>query len=252
MEQVEVKKKIIAYYRVSTKKQATLEGDDKDKTGLGLEAQKETVQDFAKANGAKIIASYRDIESGRNPERPELLKAIAHARMLKATLVIAKLDRLSRNAAYTLRLLDSDVDFVCCDNPNANRLTIQILAAVAENESRVASARTKAALAQAKKKGILLGSARKDHWKGREDKRGWRKAIVQAAIVRSQKARKNYELVLPKMIEWRDKENLTLAEIAKRLNDLNYPTSTGGRFTTTTVWRLLNDNPAKAAAGKTG
>ncbi len=248
MEQVEVAKNLVAYYRVSTKKQAEQEDEDGGKTGLGLKAQRETVQNFAKSHGAKIVASYKEIETGRDPDRPELLKAVQHARMLKATLVIAKLDRLSRNASFTMQMLDSGVDFVCCDNPFANRLTIQILAAVAENESRAASTRTKAALAQAKKDGKLLGSARPGHWDGKEDKRGWRKAIVAAATVRTQKAKKNNEFVLPKMLEWRDKEKLTLAEIAKRLNDLNYPTSTGGKFSTTTVWRILNDYPASKQA----
>lgn len=237
MDQTEIKN-IVAYYRVSTHKQKV--------SGLGLEAQVETVKKFADDRGAKIVAEYKEYESGRHVERTELLKAISHARLMKATLVVAKLDRLSRNAAFTLALFESQVDFVCCDNPHANRFTIQILAAVAENESYAVSNRTKQALAVAKRKGVLLGSARPDHWKGRENKRGWKKATKAAAIVRTQKAKKNYELILPQMKEWRDKDKLTYEEIAARLNEGNYPTSTGAKFTTTTVWRILNDYPKKS------
>lgn len=247
--------KVIAYYRVSTKKQTY---DHKDKkpgetytvSGLGLDAQREAVEQFARQCGAAIEAEYKEIESGRDCERIELLKALAHARMIKGTLVVAKLDRLSRNAAFTLMLMESGVDFVCCDNPHANRLTIHILAAVAENESRAISQRTKAALAVAKKNGQLLGSARPDHWKGREHKRGWKKGTKRAAVARTQKAKEHYEWILPKMQEWRDKDGLTYAEIADKLNEGKYPTSTGAKFNTTTVWRILNGYPArKKSAG---
>lgn len=240
MDEVEVKK-VIAYYRVSTQKQKA--------SGLGLDAQQETVRKFTTDKGAELVAEYIETESGRDNERPELKKALGHARMIKGTLVVAKLDRLSRNAAFTLQLLESKVDFVCCDNPHANRFTIHILAAVAENESRAISQRTKAALAQAKKKGVLLGSSRPDHWKGREHKRGWKKGTKRAAIARTQKAKKNYELILPQMEKWRD-EGLTYADIADKLNEGNYPTSTGAKFNTTTVWRILNGYPArKKSAG---
>lgn len=225
-------KKIVAYYRVSTKKQG--------ESGLGLEAQQDSVKQFARENRAKIEAEYTEIESGRQTDRIEFHQAIAHARLIKGTLVVAKLDRLSRNAAFTMQLMESGVDFVCCDNPFANRLTIQILAAVAENESRAVSTRTKQALAVAKKNGKKLGSARPDHWKGREHKRGWKKATKQAAIARSQKAKRDYALIEPQMREWRDKEGLTYAQIRDRLNEKGYPTSVGLTFTTTAVWRILN------------
>lgn len=239
MDQPTKVKKIIAYYRVSTKKQS-----------LGLEAQEETVQKFADEQGAKVIASYEEKETGRDNERPALIKALAHARLIKGTLVVAKLDRLSRNAAFTSQLLESGVDFICCDNPHANRFTIHILAAVAENEANAISTRTREALAVAKRKGVLLGSARPDHWKGREHKRGWKKATKRAALNRTQKAQKNYELIAPQMREWRDKDGLTYTEIAKRLNEGGYPTSTGAKFNTTTVWRILNGYPKpKAEAG---
>ena len=131
---------LVAYYRVSTKQQGA--------SGLGLEGQKTTVESFAKSAGANIMASYTEVESGKRADRPKLAAAIAHARRSKATLVIAKLDRLSRNVAFLSALMDSGCEFVACDNPNANRLTIHILAAVAENEARAISERTKAALAR--------------------------------------------------------------------------------------------------------
>jgi DNA invertase Pin-like site-specific DNA recombinase len=142
---------VIPYYRVSTKKQ--------QRSGLGLEAQQAAVDAFASQHDARILCPYTETETGKRADRPELAKAIAHAKRARATLVVAKLDRLARNVAFTSTLMDSGVDFVCCDNPNANRLTIHILAAVAEDEARRISERTKAALAAAKRRGKLLGAA---------------------------------------------------------------------------------------------
>ena len=156
-------KKLIAYYRVSTKQQGA--------SGLGLEAQRKAVADYAERSGGKIESSYTEVESGKRADRPELAKAIAHARRSKATLVIAKLDRLARNVAFVSALMEAGCDFVAVDNAAAIRLTIHILAAVAEDEARRISERTTVALAAAKARGTLLGSARPDHWEGREDAR---------------------------------------------------------------------------------
>ena len=142
---------IVAYYRVSTRRQ----GD----SGLGLDGQVHAVQAFAAKENRPIIFAYTEIETGKDNNRPELKKAIAHARAEGATLVVAKLDRLARNMAFTAALMDAGVDFVCCDQPYANRLTIHILAAVAEDEARRISERTKAGLAAAKRKGTLLGAS---------------------------------------------------------------------------------------------
>lgn len=142
--------KFVAYIRVSTQKQGS--------SGLGLEAQTAAIDSYARLHGAEIIASYREIESGKNDARPELAKALAHAKKMKAVLVIAKLDRLARKVAFVSTIMDSGVDFIAVDNPTATRLTLHILAAVAEHEAAMISARTKAALAAAKARGVRLGS----------------------------------------------------------------------------------------------
>jgi DNA invertase Pin-like site-specific DNA recombinase len=145
-------RKLIVYYRVSTKRQ----GD----SGLGLEAQQAAVEAYAREQAGQVVATYVEIESGRKADRPRLAMAIGHAKLDRATLVVAKLDRLARNVAFTSALMESGVDFVACDNPFANRLTIQILAAVAEDEARRISDRTKAALTAYKARGGCLGASR--------------------------------------------------------------------------------------------
>ncbi len=131
-------KKLIAYLRVSTKGQG--------ESGLGLDGQRTAVEAYAKQSGAQVAAWYTEVESGKLSDRPQLDKAKAHARRIKATLVVGKLDRLSRNVAFTSALMESDVEFVACDNPHANKLTLHILASVAEDEAERISERTKAAL----------------------------------------------------------------------------------------------------------
>lgn len=142
----------IAYFRVSTARQG--------RSGLGLEAQEAAVNAFlASRPDARLIAPpFTEVESGKRNDRPELLKALHRAKMTGSTLLVAKLDRLSRNAAFLITLRDSGVSFVCADQPEANNLTIGILALVAQNEREAISARTKAALACAKARGVRLGS----------------------------------------------------------------------------------------------
>lgn len=130
--------RLIPYYRVSTQKQG--------ESGLGLEGQVADVEAFARAQGAELLPAYKEVETGKRSDRPELAKALAHARLSGARLVIAKLDRLARNVHFTSGLMESGVDFVACDNPFATRLTIHILAAVAEDEAKRISDRTKKAL----------------------------------------------------------------------------------------------------------
>jgi DNA invertase Pin-like site-specific DNA recombinase len=140
----------IAYYRASTDKQG--------KSGLGLEAQRKAVIDYLDGGKWTLLDEFTEIESGRRNDRPELEKAIAACKKHRAKLVIAKLDRLSRNGAFIATLMDRKVDFVCCDNPTATKFTIHILAAVAEFERDAISKRTKDALAAAKANGKKLGN----------------------------------------------------------------------------------------------
>jgi DNA invertase Pin-like site-specific DNA recombinase len=140
----------VVYLRVSTARQG--------ESGLGLEAQRATVEAFARQHGGKIVAQHVEVESGKRSDRPELAKALTAARKAKATLLIAKLDRLARNVAFIAAMMDAGVEFVACDQPFASRLTLHILAAVAEDEARRISERTKAALQAAKARGIKLGS----------------------------------------------------------------------------------------------
>ena len=142
--------KFIAYFRVSTDRQG--------KSGLGLAAQREAVMSYLDGGRWVLVDEFTEIESGKRNERPELMKALAACKKQKAKLVIAKLDRLSRNLAFIAALMDSGVEFVAVDNPHATRLTLHILAAVAEHEREMIAQRTKAALQAAKARGIRLGS----------------------------------------------------------------------------------------------
>jgi DNA invertase Pin-like site-specific DNA recombinase len=137
----------VAYYRVSTDRQG--------RSGLGLEAQQAAVRAYV--GPATPMAEFTEIETGKRNDRPELERALALCRKRRARLVIAKLDRLSRNLAFIAALMDSGVEFVAVDNPHATRLTLHILAAVAEHEREMIAARTKAALQAAKARGIRLG-----------------------------------------------------------------------------------------------
>ena len=142
--------RFIAYERVSTARQGA--------SGLGLEAQRHSIDAFAASRNAEVLARFTEVESGRNPDRPELTKALHLSKITGATLVIAKLDRLSRNAAFLLTLRDSGVRFLAVDLPEANDLTVGIMALVAQAEREAISRRTKEALAVAKARGVRLGN----------------------------------------------------------------------------------------------
>src|SRR6056297_3989654 len=141
--------KLVAYERVSTARQG--------RSGLGLEAQRKAIDAFAAAKEGRVLGRFTEVESGGKNDRPELQKALDLARLTGATLVIARLDRLSRNAAFLLTLRDSGVRFLACDMPEANDLTVGVMALVAEAEREAISRRTKEALAAAKARGVKLG-----------------------------------------------------------------------------------------------
>lgn len=218
----------VAYYRVSTDRQG--------RSGLGLEAQQAAVRQYVSGHG-QLTAEYTEIETGKRSDRPNLTKALAHARRQGATLVIAKLDRLARNMAFTATLMESGADFVACDIPNANRLTIHILAAVAEDEARRISERTMAALEAYKARGGLLGA---NHPKCREISRAPAKkgSPVGAARVAEQ-ARKSYADILPVMQQLRD-AGQSLREIATHLSDSWHVTRRGRDWNPTQVKRVLD------------
>lgn len=145
-------KSFILYRRVSTHRQGV--------SGLGLESQDETVRRYVTGQHGVIVGEFVEVESGKktDAQRPQLAQALQECRRQKATLVVAKLDRLSRNAEFLLRLQNGNVDFVCCDCPNVDRFTVGILALVAQRERELISERTKSALDAARKRGVRLGT----------------------------------------------------------------------------------------------
>jgi len=225
------KAKIVGYVRVSTARQG--------ESGLGLDAQLSAIEAYAVSVNGEIAKVYREVESGRNNDRPQLAKAMSHAKRLKGKLCIAKLDRLGRNVHFISGLMQSKVDFVACDNPCANKLTVHILACVAENEAEAISARTVAALAAAKAKGTLLGSARPNHWLGRENIRlnAAKSARAAAAAKHQAEAEPIYSAVRPIIGEMKE-QGASLQAIADRLNVDGFSTLRGLAWNRMQVSRL--------------
>src|SRR3954468_21536926 len=201
--------RFVAYYRASTERQG--------KSGLGLEAQQSAVAGFINGD-AELVASFTEVESGKRSDRPELVKALEACRRQKAKLVIAKMDRLSRNLAFIAALMDSKVECVAVDNPHANRLTVHILAAVAEHERAMISERTKDALAAAKARGKRLGNP----------KLALAAKIGTAATKAA--ARRFAANVLPVIREIQGSGVKTNAAIAAKLNERKVATARGGRW----------------------
>jgi DNA invertase Pin-like site-specific DNA recombinase len=219
--------KFVSYLRVSTAKQG--------RSGLGLEAQREAVANYLSGlAGAKLIGEYVEIESGKANERPKLAAALHMAKVTGAKLIVAKLDRLSRNVAFTAALQDSHVSFVCADMPEATEFTIHILAAVAQHERKAISARTKAALQAAKRKGTLLGNP--------NGARALRKAGKgnAAAVKRiKKKAESRAEQLAPIIGDIRASGVTSLQGIARELNARGMQTARGGQWHASTVRLLL-------------
>ena len=217
--------KYVAYYRVSTKRQG--------ESGLGLEAQQSAVHNYLNGGKWALIDEVTEVETGKRSDRPQLQRALGLCRLHRATLVIAKLDRLARNVQFISSLMKSDVDFTAVDFPKANRLTVHILAAVAEHEAEMISARTKAALASAKKRGTKLGGRRGKH-------RLNHKAGTRASsLVRSARAAKRAADLLPVLADIQAKGVTTLSGQAEELNRRSIPTARGGEWSAVQVQRVL-------------
>jgi DNA invertase Pin-like site-specific DNA recombinase len=209
-------KRFIAYYRVSTEKQG--------KSGLGLDAQRQAVADYVAGRG-DIVAEFTEVESSRN-KRPQLHAALDACRKRKATLLIARLDRLARNVAFISNLMESRVDFVAVDMPEANRLSIHILAAVAEHERETISIRTKDALKAAKARGIRLGNP--DPLPAAR--------LANAAL---QEHTEQFHATVKPLIQNLRLQGYTLAKIADELNSRNVQTARGGLWYPATVRNIL-------------
>ena len=221
-----MKGKFVSYLRVSTGKQG--------RNGLGIEAQRTAVLDYLNGGRWQLLEEVVEVESGKDSDRPELARALALCRLHGATLLVAKLDRLARNLHFLTGLMEAGVDFVACDLPQANKLTVHILAAVAQAEAEAISARTKAALAAAKARGVKLGNA------GRYlTPTVQRKASKRGAEVRHNKAIARARDLAPIIDEIRKRGITTLRGIAGELNRRGFPTARGGEWPATQVMRVL-------------
>jgi DNA invertase Pin-like site-specific DNA recombinase len=219
--------KLVSYVRVSTQRQGA--------SGLGLDAQRAAVAAYAAAAGHSVVMEVQEVESGNRCDRPQLAHALAMCRLHRAVLCVAKLDRLSRNVAFLATLMDSGVEFVACDNPHATRLTLHILAAVAENEATAISHRTKVALAQAKARGVVLGGSRNHRLTDAERRAG----SVIGGEVRAAKARERAAAIIPIISELRSTGFNSLAALATGLNRRGIPTANGSTWYPATVRNVL-------------
>lgn len=212
-------KKIISYIRVSTQKQGA--------SGLGLEAQQKAVQDFISSTGNELVAEFVEVESGKKTDqnRPQLAAALEACKKYKAVLVVAKLDRLARNVHFISGLMESKVQFIALDLPEANQLTLHVMAAFAEHEAKRISERTKAALAVAKARGVELGKAGYANLKPNLEKR---KADADA-----------FTQSLFGLFEGFKLRGLTQRQMAEELNNLGIKTARGKEWNLIQVQRQL-------------
>jgi DNA invertase Pin-like site-specific DNA recombinase len=219
----------IAYYRVSTARQG--------RSGLGLDAQRQAVTDFLNGGSWKLVGEYTEVESGKNSDRPQLAEALKACRVHRATLVIAKLDRLSRDAHFLLGLQNAGVKFVAADMPEANEMIVGIMAVVAQAERKMISRRTKEALAAAKARGVKLGGFR-----GRA---GTAEDCAKATAARQAKAAAQAADLMPTINDVRAEllaggEKTTLRAIAKKLNERDVKAPRGGEWSAVQVSRVLS------------
>jgi DNA invertase Pin-like site-specific DNA recombinase len=216
--------KYVLYYRVSTQQQG--------RSGLGLEAQRAAVEAFMDANGPRtVIASFTEVESGKNNDRPQLMAAIKRCKQTRATLLVAKLDRLGRNAAFLFTLRDSGVKFVAADMPEANTLMLGIMISMAQYERELISTRTKAALAAAKARGVKLG--------GPDLPAGTKRTAARARAANEAKAQAHAEELREVINAARAAGKESLREIAQHLTELAIPSRRGCAWTPSAVSRLL-------------
>ena len=205
---------LVAYYRVSTERQG--------QSGLGLDAQRSAVSAYA--GERNLLDEFMEVESGRRDNRPQLAAALALCRQRKAVLVIAKLDRLARSVAFISNLMESGVEFVAVDMPQANRLTLHILAAVAEHEREMISQRTRAALAAAKARGTQLGNPRPD---------------LKKATAAASEAAAHFRLRVSPLMTLLKSQGRSLREIAAELNSRQIVSSRGRRWHPASVSAVL-------------
>lgn len=216
-------KKFVAYYRVSKKTQGI--------SGLGLSAQRSSVLKFVATQGGVIIDDYTEVESGTNKrERVQIHKAIKQARFEGAVLVIAKLDRLSRNVNFITSLMGSGIEFVAVDMPTANNFTIHIFSAMAEQEAMLISTRTKQALAELKKSGFTLGTPKNLSADARAK---GHKVIKENALNNDRNRQANSVIINCK------EKGMSYRQIANYLNELNFKTRYGNQFLAPTVRQLF-------------
>lgn len=211
--------KIISYIRVSTAKQG--------QSGLGLEAQREAVRTYLATTGHELVGEFVEVESGRktDKERPELSRALQVCKQRGAVLVVAKLDRLARNVHFISGLMEAKVQFVALDMPEANELTLHVMAAFAEHEARRISERTKAALAVAQAKGTVLGRAGPNNLKPNIEKR--------------QQEARAFVNAIAGLFEGFRLRGLTQRQMVAELNHLGVKTQRGGQWSLVQVQRVL-------------
>jgi DNA invertase Pin-like site-specific DNA recombinase len=223
--------KFIAYFRVSTDRQG--------KSGLGLEAQRVAVLNYLNGGSWTMVAEFTEVESGRHADRPQLAAALAACKKQKAKLVIAKLDRLSRNLAFIATLMDSGVEFIAVDNPHANKLTVHILAAVAQHEREAIAQRTRDALQAAKARGQRLGNPR------------LAEALPKALEANQAAAERFAANVLPIIQQIQASGIGSLQGVARALRARGVQTARGGEWTARQVANILEraSGPFAAVAG---